>query len=376
MGSVDMIDVEPTIILGIDDAFLSDDLAHALEQQGFSLIGLSAETDIVELFASHQIDGLLAGRALAGQSLDVLDSEQLLVLILSDDDDPPINDRLLAVADAIVLAHPHYLIHQLKRYFKLHQQKHRLEQRVCQLQAALKAEHIKSQEIAILKNAIVHNVSHELKTPLLQVKSAISLIAEDGADAKLLHYAQNATAHLESRVKNITMLGQSLNPKPTAIILRDVIVYAKRNIARIWTRKQDEERIDILLDDDLPPIYADRQGMNTILQALIDNALKFGNDSHIQVIGRLHDDETVYVAVRDFGIGIDQAEIANIWDSFYQVDGSSTRRYGGSGIGLALVKLILDYHNIDIQVDSELGAGSTFWFTVPIFRFDDDGRSV
>ncbi|MEO0599571.1 MAG: ATP-binding protein, partial [Chloroflexota bacterium] len=89
-----------------------------------------------------------------------------------------------------------------------------------------------------------------------------------------------------------------------------------------------------------------------------------------EIIGR-RDDERVYVGVKDNGIGIEESDVRNIFDSFYQVDGSSTRRFGGAGVGLALVKLILDHHDVKIHVDSEVGKGSTFWFHLPFVNMDD-----
>ena len=72
--------------------------------------------------------------------------------------------------------------------------------------------------------------------------------------------------------------------------------------------------------------------------------------------------EQVQISVRDFGIGIAKDQLEAIFESFYQIDSSSTRRYGGTGVGLAIVQLILDRHQSQIMVDSEVGKGSTFWF--------------
>jgi signal transduction histidine kinase len=81
-------------------------------------------------------------------------------------------------------------------------------------------------------------------------------------------------------------------------------------------------------------------------------------------VRRRHD--LVYITVRDFGIGIESEKLNDIFDMFYQVDSTSTRRYGGAGVGLALVKLILDHHNSDITVESTPGKGSafTFWLNI------------
>ena len=174
---------------------------------------------------------------------------------------------------------------------------------------------------------------------------------------------KNATARLETHVKNITMLGHSLDINIGPIILRDTIEYAKRNLSRIWTRRGDVERVQMEIQANLPPVLADMQGLSTVLQLLMDNAIKFST-APIQVIARKEGDK-IFIGVQDAGIGIEESKLQDIFESFYQVDGSSTRPYGGAGVGLALVKLILDHHNILIHVKSTVGKGSIFWFYLP-----------
>ena len=221
-------------------------------------------------------------------------------------------------------------------------------------------------EIEILKNAIVRNVSHELRTPLLHVKSAVALIAEDVDNQELVNYAKGATGRLEILVKNITLLGSSLDVNPGPVIVRESVAYAKRNLGRIWEHRNDVERIKIDLDSDLPPVLVDKQGLSTILQLLLDNALKFSTDP-IEVTAQRNDDQ-VRISVIDRGIGIAADHLEAIFDIFYQIDPSSTRKYGGTGVGLAIVRLILDRHNTWIEVDSELGKGSTFSFVLPVIK--------
>jgi len=223
-------------------------------------------------------------------------------------------------------------------------------------------------QVEILKEAIVRNVSHELKTPLLHVKSAVSLMAEDvGKENKLIRYAENATARLETLVTNITMFGSSLDLNLSPVIARDAVEYAHRNLLRSWESKEQAKRIRLYIDDDLPPVLADRQGLSTILQLLLDNALKF-SDGTIEV--HVHQiEDTIEFAVRDYGIGIHPNNLKSIFESFYQIDPSSTRRYGGTGVGLALVKLLIEKHQSEIKVDSKLDEGSKFSFRLQIAHF-------
>jgi len=227
-----------------------------------------------------------------------------------------------------------------------------------------------SNQIEILKEAIVRNVSHELKTPLLHVKSAVSLMGEDmGKDNKLIRYAENATARLEALVTNITMFGSSFDLNLGPVIVRDAVEYAHRNLYRIWESKDQAKRIKLFVDEGLPPVTADRQGLSTILQLLLDNALKFSS-AEIEVHAHLIEDEDeIEISVRDYGIGIASDNIQTIFESFYQIDHSSTRRYGGTGVGLALVKLLIENHRSEIKVESEPNKGSTFSFRLPIITF-------
>ncbi|MBE2270080.1 MAG: hypothetical protein IAE80_17715 [Anaerolinea sp.] len=219
-------------------------------------------------------------------------------------------------------------------------------------------------ELDILRNAIVRNVSHELKTPLLQIKSAVSLMAEDSDNPKLADYAMEATARLEAVVKNITQLADSLEIRLEPCQIKDCVDQALRTLRRSWEHQTSVERVRVELDGELPLVLADRQGLGVVLQLLIDNALKFSKHA-VRVTAR-QDANWLIISVQDYGIGIERDKIDRIFEPFYQVDSSSTRRFGGAGVGLAIVRLILERHDAEINVTSEIGKGSTFSFALRI----------
>lgn len=256
------------------------------------------------------------------------------------------------------------LLRLRQQALEIHAAKQTLNDKIAELELEMQNQRRLHNNVEVIKNAIVRNVSHELKTPLLQVKSAVSLLAEDVQDKKLIEYATGATARLETLVRNITMLGASLSTNMSPVVVRDAVEYARRNLRRVWESRDHTERIKIMIEPDLPPVLADKQGLSTIIQLLIDNALKFSKDT-VEVYAKRSGDHIV-IGVKDYGIGIAQDQVDAIFDSFYQVDGSSTRRYGGLGVGLAIVKLILDYHSSTISVESELDKGSDFSFRLPI----------
>lgn len=244
-----------------------------------------------------------------------------------------------------------------------------LEAENAALKLSLQEERRVKDEVEILKSAIVRNVSHELRTPLVQVKSAVAMLAEDTQNEKLAEYATESTARLEILVKNITMLGESLENNPGPVVVREMIDYVGRSLRRIWERRESKDRIRVEIPPEVPPVFADKQGFSTVLFQLLDNALKFSKNSVVVRAALSDDRNTVCFSVIDDGIGIAPDKLEKIFELFYQVDPSSTRRYGGMGVGLALVKLILDNHKTHIHVHSELGKGSIFTFTLPTMQF-------
>src|SRR5262249_25007125 len=115
-------------------------------------------------------------------------------------------------------------------------------------------------------------------------------------------------------------------------------------------------------DDQLPSFGADSEKVDTIIANLISNAIKFTpHGGQIRVETYLADDRA-WVAVTDSGIGIDASQCERIFERFVQVDGSASREFSGTGLGLSLVKGLVELHGGGIYVKSEPGQGSRFWF--------------
>jgi signal transduction histidine kinase len=366
---------ETSILFAPEEAAWADSLQSTLTAAGYHLSVMTSFVDADAAITEHHPDVIIA--ACSSRSLLFFDSvskkappeRPLLVLIIDTMDMLHTSPDL--AADLILPPMPAYIERQLQTFLHLHAENARLiheqesgNRAITALREELAAERRIKDEMDVLKNAIVRNISHELKTPLLHVKSAVSLIAAEMIDKRIITYAENATARLEVLIKNIAMLGSSLDINIGPLILRDSIDYARRNLGRVWQTRSEADRIAVTIEDSLPPVYADKQGLGTVLQLLMDNALKF-SEKEIEVDVRRREDR-VYITVRDFGIGIAPEKLNDIFDMFYQVDSSSTRRYGGAGVGLALVKLILDHHGSVITVESTPAKGSAFTFCLNI----------
>lgn len=363
---------EETILFLTDQTSpIMEEIEGAFGTSTYSLVSCPSESELFQAFDRGRIVVIHDQPEIEALIQKIRNKNPDISIVLITDDASLLNHPLETI-DLVLPETPLVIVQQLTFMLKIlsrnHQLTHQnitLREEVDNLNQALEAEKRSRNEIEILKNAIVRNVSHELKTPLLHVKSAVSLIAEDvGKENNLIKYAENATARLETLITNITMFGSSLDLNLGPVILRDAVEYARRNLGRIWQHKSDTKRIELYIDKDLPPVLADKQGLSTILQLLLDNALKFSTE-HIEVHAHLKD-EAIEISVVDYGIGIAPDHLTTIFDSFYQVDSSSTRRYGGTGVGLALVKLLLEHHDSKIKVESKLKKGSTFSFQLKI----------
>ncbi len=267
-------------------------------------------------------------------------------------------------------------VKSLVRVKRLHDQiqayNRELEERVAQRTAELKRAYDELKELDRLKSEFISNVSHELRTPLLHVKGTLGLLA-DGAmgdvtpeQAQGLSVAQGAAEQLGRIIEDTMDFGrmyeeQRLTFEPVSVA--EVCQSAARAIARIANRHSIT--LNMSVPEDLPPVRADLQSLTRVLWHLLDNAVKFSPSGSTVEITAGQRRSGVRIAVHDHGVGIPPDQLDRIFQVFYQVDGSSTRKAGGLGLGLALVKRLVEAHGSRVEVESEVGKGSTFVFELP-----------
>ncbi|HET7296433.1 MAG TPA: ATP-binding protein [Gemmatimonadales bacterium] len=227
-----------------------------------------------------------------------------------------------------------------------------------------------------LKDQFLANVSHELRTPLNSVIGFSDLlIAMGDADSPLTDTQRD---YLETIARNgrhlLELINELLDLSKIAagrfeLHLEAVELPALLRDAADSVRAQLEARRHKLAIEPtraLPRVTADRVRLRQVLLNLLSNAIKFTTDGgRITLSARLDDGERVRVAVSDSGIGIAPGDQGKLFREFVQLDAGASRRYEGTGLGLALCKRLVELHGGTIGVDSELGKGSTFWFTLP-----------
>ncbi|HTO92576.1 MAG TPA: ATP-binding protein [Candidatus Sulfotelmatobacter sp.] len=233
-------------------------------------------------------------------------------------------------------------------------------------------EHTKS--LDRLKSEFVAVVSHEIRTPLTSVKGALELLSDD-------RYFQNS----EQQTKLLTIA--HANAERLLLLINDILDFSKLENASLPMtiepnrlepilqqavhnlRTMVEERniaIDMQLAPDLPDLMLDPGRVGQVLTNLLSNAMKFSPPDGRIIVTAERWQGQIRVGVRDFGEGIAAPDLPKLFRKFSQIDSGSTRKVGGTGLGLVICKGIVEQHGGTIWVESTRGEGSTFYFTLPL----------
>ncbi len=252
----------------------------------------------------------------------------------------------------------------------------RLQHTVSDLESSnqtLEALNLELQQLDRMKSDLLANVSHELRTPLTAIQGYTE--AMDEGLLGLVNAPQRDALQVVRRNSRrlMTMIEQLLgfSRLEAGAARLDLAAFDLAEIAghvASSVRAAVAPGLNLRLDvqPGLPPVWGDPAKIAQVIDNLLTNAVKFtplGNEIRLGVRRRGAD---VEVTVTDRGIGIPAAARARIFERFYQVDASSTRRYGGMGLGLAITRELLTAHGRDILVDSEVGVGTTFRFSLPV----------
>lgn len=221
---------------------------------------------------------------------------------------------------------------------------------------------------AIKKN-LVSNVSHELRTPLTSIRGFVETLKSEETDPEHINYLEiieRNTSRLENIVKDLLELS-SLEDGEIQLTYELIEVgELVKNVIILFESKLKEKDLKLTTDiqDDLQ-FEGDYFKMEQVLINLIDNAVKYTEQGEVTVRG-YSEDARVMIEVSDTGYGIPPRYQTRIFERFYVVDKSRSRKQGGTGLGLSIVKNIVILHNGEIHVDSQLGEGTTFKISLPL----------
>jgi len=217
------------------------------------------------------------------------------------------------------------------------------------------------------------NVSHELKTPLFTVQGYLSTLLDGAMNdktirKKYLERAEKGVERLINIVKDLDMISKletgDLNLHFTRFNIVDVI----QNVFDLLEMKADEKNIMLMFDMKYTKpiyVYADQEKIEQVLTNLIVNSIKYGKDKGTTEISIENlTNQKIIVRITDNGEGIQSQYVPRLFERFFRVDKSGARSEGGSGLGLSIVKHIIEAHNEKIYVESKYGFGSEFSFTL------------
>jgi signal transduction histidine kinase len=248
----------------------------------------------------------------------------------------------------------------------------RVKERTSDLQGALN----KLTELNQLKTNFISSISHELRTPLTHLKGYLDMLVDRSLgpltpqQLDALKVLQRAEERLERLIDDLIQFSLAVRGELSLQIspfqLRDLIsvtLYQSKN-------KAEEGHITLhqAVAEGLPLTHADAEKIGWVLMQLIDNAIKFNRPGGHVLIEARQEDGLIHVSVADTGIGIASEKLSEIFEPFHQLDGSMTRRYAGTGLGLAMVRRILEAHGVPVRVHSSVGKGTRFEFSLPTYK--------
>lgn len=234
-------------------------------------------------------------------------------------------------------------------------------------------------ELAKMKSDFVSTISHEFKSPLTSIRQLAEMLQTGRVPSEerrqkyydtLLEQSERLSL-LTDNVLNFAKMEEGRKEFEFEKI--DIGTLLLEIVSAVQDRVSHEDfEIQLKIEKSLPSIMADSASISQSITNLIDNAIKFSGKAKKIVVKSFTEDQYLVISVQDFGIGIKKEELGKVFDRFYRVGDELTRTVKGSGLGLTLVKQIVEAHQGKVHVESEPGQGSTFSMKLP-FRIIGDG---
>ncbi len=352
-------------------------LSSILNQAGYNSKSINTGEEGLLLFKENSFDIVLLDLVLPGIDGTVVLKElkeikpdvEVIIITAFPKTDWLINIMRAGVADLLLKPFDkNHLLQIIQRVEKSINLKREVEKRTKELEQANK----RLTEIDKMRSNLLSNISHELRTPLTTIIGFSQLIINDPGQSEIakeqMKLILSESRKLLQIVENLITLSQlELNKVSSSKKNIDI----NNLIKEILVKKEKEiDKKNLIIGEDLkfdlPFVYGDEKNIEKVLWNIIDNAIKFSKYSGKILIKTYSKDDFNYVDVTDSGPGIHDEDKERIFSRFEQLDPSSTRNYSGLGLGLSLVKELLELENGEIWFNSEINVGTTFTIKLPI----------
>lgn len=222
------------------------------------------------------------------------------------------------------------------------------------------------------RRRFIGNVSHELKTPIFSIQGYIYTLIDGGIyDENVnMRYLERAASNVDRLLTIVQDLEEISKLESDDLILDIQKFDIKALVREVFNDLEVNARqrnVSLQFKEGADKSYnvmADREGIRQVLTNLILNSIKYGNENGMTKVSFYVMDKQILIEISDNGIGIEEKHLNHLFDRFYRVDKSRSRESGGSGLGLSIVKHIIEAHQQRVNVRSTPGKGSTFGFTL------------
>jgi PAS domain S-box-containing protein len=251
-------------------------------------------------------------------------------------------------------------------------QRKMLEEQILRQNRNLQSANKKLRDIDLMKTEFLANISHELRTPLsIIIAYSDSLRDEDVSDENRRQFLDVIMENGQNLLQLIDDLIDLSRLETSGAMLNTSLTHVHDVLRSVWPRMERqaaEKQISLELEagENIPATYIDNRRIQQVVLCLIQNAIKFTDPEGMVRVKTSRDEIRVRIDVEDTGAGIAPDKLPKIFDTFSQLDGSTTRKWGGLGIGLTMARHIVEMHNGEIIVNSGEGEGSVFSFTLPV----------
>jgi len=251
----------------------------------------------------------------------------------------------------------------------------RVQLRTAELEDALR----KLSELNQLKANFVANVSHELRTPLTHIRGYLELLQTESLgdlntdQKKALEVSLRSSNRLQALIDDLILFSLASRGELTLQLRPVDLNRAISLVAARATPKATERSLTLAVEigSNLPDVQADEEKLSWVLAQLLDNAIKFTPAGGKVTLNVTREEKMALVSVTDTGIGIPPERVQEVFEPFHQLDSSATRRYGGTGLGLALVRQIVEAHGSMIEIHSQPQQGTIVSFPL-VFSSKDE----